>query len=83
MRILRDIVFRPRIHIGEIATPAAGNAYLFANRAGLINQQNPPASLRRTHHSGGTCPQNNGVKIVRTLAHIHRQPRCAARRKPL
>lgn len=60
MRVLRQEVFRPGIHIGEITAPAAGNTDLLARFLGVIQQQRAGASMGGGHQASGTSADYDG-----------------------
>ena len=68
MRVSRNEPAGADIQIGEIAAPAAGDADFFSRCLGVIEHENAAAlraCLRRTHHSRGTGPENDGIEIGR------------------
>ena len=63
--ILREVVRRGGMEIGEVAAPAARNTNLFRQFLCMIQQQNLApllASDSCTHHTGSPCPQHNDIK---------------------
>ena len=63
--ILRQVVRRTRVKIGEIAASAARDADLFAELVGMLDQQNAPPALSGdggAHHPRGACADDDNVE---------------------
>ncbi len=72
VRIGRDIAFRHRSDIGEIAAPAAGNQDLLPHFIGMIDDQYPRPGLPGgggTHQPGPAAAQDYRIKFL-----YHRPP---------
>lgn len=57
MRIAGKVIRRTNLSVGEIATPATGDADALADALGMIDKQNMPStdtSLSGAHHTGRT-----------------------------
>jgi hypothetical protein len=57
--VLRQIVRRLGVKIGEVAAPAAGNADLLPKLVVMLDQQDAPSAATgdgRAHHSGAPAP---------------------------
>ena len=61
MRVGADESISSAMHVGEIATPAAGNADLFTGGLGVIDQQHAPARIGRAHHAGSPGAKDHGI----------------------
>src|SRR6266404_1686699 len=62
-----DKVFRSRMQVGEVATPAAGNQDLFADAVGAFEHCHAPSALARldgTHQPSRTATENHDVKVL-------------------
>ena len=76
MRVLRQVVFRGDVQIGEIATPAAGDADFLTRRFGVVNHQAVATCMGGTHHASSASAKNHGVYI-----HAQHRPWMPRRRK--
>ena len=86
MRILRQIAIGTAIEIGEIATPAAGDADFFRDFLAMVQDQNAAAALARldgAHQSGRAGPQNQDIGFHGTTVHENRQRLKAGLKHPV
>ena len=61
MRVLGEEIFGPCKEVGEITTPAAGDADFFAGRFGVIDHKRVRACMGCGHHSGSPCAKDERV----------------------
>jgi hypothetical protein len=67
MRVLRQKLFGAGMNIGEIASPAAGDADFLASGLGVIDEQNSspaPSGFGGAEHASSACADDQGVEII-------------------
>ena len=70
MAVLGQEVFRRRVQVGEVTTPAAGHQDLLAGLVGALQDQDTtPATGRRdgAHQAGGAATDENHIEIRHSL----------------
>ena len=66
MRVTGEKIIRMGMHIGEIAPPTTGDAYLLSDLGAMVKQSDAPPMLARlngAHKTGRTGPDNQNIII--------------------
>ena len=76
IRILRQVIRRSGIRVGEVAATSAGDTDLLADDVIVLDQQHAASALacdRRAHHAGGTGADDDDIEMAFGRARARRR----------